>query len=95
MPEAAWSILAGHRDTHFAFIEHLVPGDRIVLESPARARAAFVVRDHAILNEPVLRIPPAPTGTLLVLSTCWPFDASLPLTTSRYVVVAEAVPDGP
>lgn len=79
-------VLAGHRDTHFAFLADLKPGDELRLDlildplpedgGPAASRHyrvtdAFRV-DHRDLD--ALR----GDADDLVLVTCWPFDASTP-----------------
>jgi sortase A len=84
------SVLSAHRDTHFRFLQRVVPGDAIVLEQPGGARRHYRVRDVFVADVRSLRIPrdtPVPTLTLV---TCYPFDALVPGGTLRYVVVAEA-----
>ena len=81
------SVLSGHRDTHFAFLRELQPGDAIQLESVrgerryrvVAARIADVRREQIALG----------TGDTLLLVTCWPFDAIVPGGPLRYVVQAE------
>ena len=84
------TVLSAHRDTHFRFLQRVVPGDAIVLERPGGARAHYRVRDVFVADVRSLRIPrdtPVPTLTLV---TCYPFDALVPGGPLRYVVVAEA-----
>lgn len=84
------SVLFAHRDTHFRFLRHVVPGDAVVLEQPGGARRHYRVRDVFVADVRSLRIPrdtPVPTLTLV---TCYPFDALAPGGPLRYVVVAEA-----
>jgi len=84
------SVLFAHRDTHFRFLQRVVPGDAIVLEQPGGARRHYRVRDVLVADARSLRIPrdtPTPTLTLV---TCYPFDALVPRGPLRYVVVAEA-----
>ncbi|MEO5763960.1 MAG: class GN sortase [Casimicrobiaceae bacterium] len=84
------TVLSAHRDTHFRFLQRMVPGDAIELEMPGGARQHYRVRDVFIADVHSLRIPrdtPVPTLTLV---TCYPFDALAPGGPLRYVVVAEA-----
>ena len=84
------TVLSAHRDTHFRFLQRVVPGDTIVLEVPEGARRSYRVRDVFVADVQSLRIPrdtPMPTLTLV---TCYPFDALVPGGPLRYVVVAEA-----
>jgi len=73
--ERGVAVYAAHRDTHFAFLKEVVPGDVIEVTRADgrvfryRADGASVVRFDAT------GIDPLAAGHGLVLSTCWPFDA--------------------
>jgi sortase A len=86
------AVYAAHRDTHFAFLQHVVAGDRIEV---AR-RDGRVVRFRVVGTDVVAwdrsGIDAASAGVNLVLATCWPFDATTP-GTERFVVHA-VVDDG-
>ena len=84
------TVLSAHRDTHFRFLQRLVPGDDIVLELPDRTRRHYRVSDVAIADVRALRIPRDTAVPTLTLVTCYPFDAVMPGGPLRYVVVAEA-----
>ncbi len=87
------SVLAGHRDTHFAFLRDLEPGDELSLETPTGALHRYRVRSAEVLHESRTDVI-APAGEkLLTLVTCWPFDALVPGGPLRFVVRAEAVTD--
>ena len=45
--DAGNAVVTAHRDTHFAFLRDLVPGDRIVVETPAGTIRALSRRAHA------------------------------------------------
>ena len=87
--EPGLAVYAGHRDTHFAFIGALRPGDELVVERPGgtfrfRTTATEVVRWDApglSAQEP---------GRGLVLASCWPLDSMVP-GPWRYLVRAELV----
>lgn len=84
-------VIAGHRDTHFAVLEDLVPGDIVLLENPSGTVTTYRVTRSAVVDQNqtgVLADSPQPT---LVLITCWPFDAVDPGGPLRYVVWAEGV----
>lgn len=86
-------VLAGHRDTHFAFLRSLASGDAIWLEAGGRRRR-YVARERAVVHESRTDLL-APTGRAeLVLITCWPFDAIAPGGPMRLVVIAEGRPPG-
>jgi sortase A len=84
------TVLTGHRDTHFAFLKKLRPGDLAELELPNGAAHRYRVVDLAVMHADRARLPAAieTGGSWLVLATCWPFDALDPGTPWRYVVTA-------
>jgi sortase A len=83
------SAVAGHRDTHFAFLKELRPGDRIELTTMDGEAMAYSVIGTEIVDSATTKLNPA-TGNGLVLVTCYPFDAVAhgPL---RYLVFAKLV----
>ena len=87
MPGTA--IVSGHRDTHFAFLRRLRPGEAIVVETPGRAPRVFRVRDAVVVDSRTAAITGDDTPALVLL-TCYPFDAVVPGGPLRYVVAAEA-----
>ena len=91
--------LAGHRDTHFAFLKDLEPGEPLLLETADGALHRFRVASARVVHESetwVLEPPaePAP-GRVLTLITCHPFDAVVPGGAMRYVVRAVEGPGAP
>lgn len=81
-------VLAGHRDTHFRFLQDLGPGEPLVLTSPDGSRRIFRVQDTAVRDRAetdLIRPTREPTLTLV---TCWPFDALVPGGPLRYLVRA-------
>lgn len=82
------SVIAAHRDTHFAFLRHLAPGDELVVETPDGRRRRYLVDDAAVVDRRDLRATrPEPTPRLTLI-TCYPFDAVAPGGPLRYVVRA-------
>lgn len=82
-------VLVAHRDTSFAFLQDLRPGDRIVVDTRDGETLYRVTRldvrsmwDATVLDPSI--------GKRLTLVTCYPFDRLLhsPL---RYVVTCEAL----
>ena len=82
------AVVTAHRDTHFAFLRDLVPGDRIVVETPAGSGARYRVERSLIADHRALRLPADDRSTTLALVTCYPFDAVDPGTPLRYAVIA-------
>ena len=82
--------MAGHRDTHFAFLEHLGVGDRLWLETPDGAMHRYGVRGKGVVHESDTSPLEPAAEPVLTLVTCFPFDAIQPGGPLRYVVRAVA-----
>jgi sortase A len=89
------SIIGGHRDTHFRFLERVRPGDELVVDDAAGARHRFRVSETRIVDSRTARIEPAGTRPALVLVTCYPFDALVPGGPLRYLVIADSLAETP
>jgi len=83
-------ILTGHRDTHFAFLEHFQTGERFVLQSSNGHIRSYRVGDHRIVDSRSGRILLDREHPGLVLVTCYPFHTAIPGGPLRLVVTAEA-----
>jgi len=84
------SVLAGHRDTHFAFLEDLGAGDLLWLETPDGTIRRYQVEGAAVVHQSnVSALAPA-AEPILTLITCFPFDAVDAGGPLRYVVQAVA-----
>jgi len=86
--EPGTAIYAAHRDTHFAFLADLEPGDEIRVTRQDGARFRFLVTGASVVRWDSSGIDPLGSGRNLVLATCWPLTAKTagPL---RYLVHAE------
>ncbi|NOZ96070.1 MAG: class GN sortase [Acidobacteria bacterium] len=85
-------VLTGHRDTHFAFLERLRPGDALVVEIPSGKAVCYTVTRTMVLDENDVEVMGESPGRLLTLLTCYPFHALVPGGPGRYAVVAVAPP---
>jgi len=85
-------VLSGHRDTHFAFLRDVAPGDRIVLEDRRGGRRRFRIDTIEIADSRRAKLRLESAAPVLVLVTCYPFDAIDPGGPLRYVVTAVAEP---
>jgi len=82
------TVITGHRDTHFAFLRKLRPGDFLSIDTPDGRTSGYVVADTAVIDSRTGAI--ASDGIQrLALITCYPFDAIRPGGPSRFVVMAE------
>ena len=85
------TVIVAHRDTHFAFLAGLALDDEIELETAARTVARYRVREVTVVEKGEARLLDEADRAQLTLITCYPFDAVMPGTALRYVVVAERV----
>jgi len=90
--EPGAAVYAAHRDTHFAFLRHVLPGDLIEVTRSDGSRHQFRVRATSVVHWDASGVDPHGPGRSLVLATCWPFEARTagPL---RFLVHADAVED--
>ena len=84
------SVISGHRDTHFAFLQRLEAGDKLHLQGLDGAWRRYRVIGHEVLDARHARLDPAAGRHVLTLVTCYPFDAVEPGGPLRYAVFAEA-----
>jgi len=84
------AIVTGHRDTHFTFLRHVQPGDRLVVETADGTTRRYRVERSLVAERSSLALPADERATTLALVTCYPFDAIDPGTPLRYAVIARA-----
>jgi sortase A len=85
------TIVSGHRDTHFRFLERVRPGDEVIVEAPGRSPTHFIVRETTVVDSRTAVIRTTGDDEAgVVLLTCYPFDALSPGGPLRYAVAAEA-----
>ncbi len=90
--ERGHSVLFGHRDTHFAVLEHLEEGQQIVIERPDGRQVGYRVRHRQIVHETRHDVVAQDGSDRLSLITCYPFGAARPRGPLRFVVSAEREP---
>ena len=88
--ERGTAVYAAHRDTHFAVLAMVRPGDPILVERADGKVARFEVTAARVVRWDASGLDPRAPGRGLALATCWPLDAKAhgPL---RYVVLARPV----
>jgi sortase A len=89
---AGRAVVGGHRDTHFAFLEDLSPGDRLILELPGGRLRRYRVDALSVVDTSRQRLENTADADELLLVTCYPFDAIDSSGPLRYVVVARTDP---
>jgi len=84
-------VIGGHRDTHFAFLQHLHIGDEVALQAADGLERTYRVVGTRVVDHEDAGIELATTSPHVTLVTCYPFDAVAPGGPLRYVVTAEMV----
>lgn len=85
------AVIAGHRDTHFAFLADLEVGDRLVVDRRDATRIVFEVDNLQVLDARLGSIELDSDDSRMTLITCYPFDALEPGGPLRYVVSTRRV----
>ena len=83
------TVIGGHRDTHFRFLQDLRVGQRMLLQLPDGSSRQYRVRDSRVVDTSENPSLEARAGEALVLVTCYPFDTTEPNGPLRYLVNAE------
>ena len=86
--ETGNTIIAGHRDTHFAFLRHVEPGELIGIESTRGVRHVYEVTGIDIVDARKGSLVLDTNLAVLTLVTCYPFTAVEAGGPLRYVVTA-------
>src|SRR5690606_9298406 len=65
------TIVSGHRDTHFSFLQTLADGDEVQLQTPDGTFARYRIAERFVADSRTQRIAPAADADELWLVTCW------------------------
>lgn len=86
----AVTIMAAHRDTHFAFLRDVRPGDEVRVRTVTGENLEYRIVRAQVVRWDRFAYPANPARPLLALTTCYPFGATRhgPL---RYVLWAEQI----
>ncbi|QID19930.1 class GN sortase [Nitrogeniibacter mangrovi] len=84
------SVIGAHRDTHFAFLQWLEPGDELEVETPTGQVEVYEVSSREVVDKDDTEVLESfPGETRLTLVTCYPFNAISAGGPLRYVVTAD------
>lgn len=89
--ETGNSIIAGHRDTHFQFLQYLREGESIQVELASGRRHLYEVSNIDVVDSRRGSILLDTETPMLSLVTCYPFDALDAGGPMRYVVTAKLI----
>lgn len=85
------SMISGHRDTHFQFLQNVQIGDEFFIQSSDATLHRFVIVKTEIVDSRKALITISNQSAVLTLVTCYPFNATLPGGPLRYLVYAKEV----
>ncbi len=88
---AGTSVIAGHRDTHFSFMQTLGIGDELLIENRQKQTIRYRVIEKEIFDSRQQSLLINNDENLLKLITCYPFDAVAPGGALRFVITARPV----
>ena len=81
-------VIAGHRDTHFQFLQDVEPGEVLTVESHRGSSFLYEVVDVDIVDSRSGGLLLDADTSMLSLVTCYPFDSRDVRGPLRYVVTA-------
>ena len=87
------AVIAGHRDTHFSFLQRLAVGEPLAVETVDGESHLYQVIDIDVVDSRRSSLLLDTEEGVLSLVTCYPFDALTAGGTSRYLVYASAMPE--
>ena len=82
------TVLSSHRDSHGVYIRQLKKGDMIKLQDRFQQWYSYTIEDFDILNVKTDTISTTNAKEVLLIITCYPFNALTSGTPLRYVVSA-------
>lgn len=82
------TVIAGHRDTHFQFLEELKNGDQLKLTNTEGEQQNYLVNALYVVDSSKRELITSKSQDQLILVTCYPFNAVDPGGPLRYVVHA-------
>jgi len=82
------TVIAGHRDTHFRRLATLALGDVVTLERPDGSVFTYEVANLDVIDSERAELRLDADESIVVLVTCYPFEAVTPGGSLRYVVTA-------
>ncbi len=84
-------VITAHRDTHFAPLRYIGPGDILTVQRPDGRNVRYRVQSTRVVSRNDTSVLRQDGRTRLTLITCYPFDAIRPGSPLRWVVIAQKV----
>ena len=82
------TVIAGHHDTHFAFLRTLQPGDQLTIQTADGRERQLQIDETHVVDSRSEQLQFGDIGATVTLLTCYPFDAIAPGGPLRFVAVA-------
>jgi sortase A len=86
--ETGNTVIAGHRDTHFSFLQRLAVGEPLAVETTSGESHLYQVVHIDVVDSRRSSLLLDTDESMLSLVTCYPFEALEPGGPMRYVVTA-------
>lgn len=83
------TIIAGHRDTHFQFLQYMKKGESILIETTEGRKHLYQVTGINVVDSRRGSLVLDTASPMLSLVTCYPFAAQVAGGPMRYVVTAQ------
>lgn len=83
--------IGGHRDSHMQFLEHIKTHSTVELQDESGSSNAYRVTKQWVADSATEKLVVPSNAALLVLITCYPFNALQTGGSLRYVVLAELI----
>ena len=88
---AGITVVGGHRDTHFSVLREIEPGDPVIVETSDSQQFRYAVRETAVRDYDDVQMNLREGQHVLILATCYPFDAMVPGGPERFIVIADPI----
>ena len=85
---SGFSVISAHRDTHFAFLQHVQSGETLTIQTAGGDSRIYQVTATEVVDADAAVIPLYSPLRGLVLTTCYPFDDLGRNSNQRYLVYA-------
>lgn len=92
LPGAGMSVIGGHRDTHFSFLQYLTLGETFSVQVASGQVYHYRVQRLQIVDTRYQALQIAPELQGIVLITCYPFNTLTPNGPKRLLVWADILP---
>lgn len=86
------SLISAHKDTHFSFLKNFQGGEEVILTKRDGSQKHYFVESVSVVSEPSIQIEDSHDESILVLSTCYPFNNWQVGGSLRFVAVARETP---